>query len=38
MHKIPSQREIAKRVGTSLKTVSRVINGDPRVKAETRAR
>ncbi len=33
-----TQRMIAKRARTSLKTVSRVINRDPLVKAETRAR
>ena len=33
-----SQREIAQRAGTSLKTVSRVINRDPLVNARTRAR
>jgi LacI family transcriptional regulator len=33
-----SQREIAARAGTSLKTVSRVINRDPLVNAGTRAR
>lgn len=34
----PTQREIARRAKTSLKTVSRVINRDPLVKADTRAR
>lgn len=33
-----TQRIIARRAGTSLKTVSRVINRDPLVNAETRAR
>lgn len=33
-----TQREIARRARTSLKTVSRVINRDPLVNAETRAR
>lgn len=33
-----TQREIAKRAKTSLKTVSRVINRDPLVNAETRAK
>jgi Transcriptional regulators len=33
-----TQREIARRAKTSLKTVSRVINRDPLVNAETRAR
>lgn len=33
-----SQKEIAERAKTSLKTVSRVINGDPLVNARTRAR
>lgn len=33
-----NQREIARRARTSLKTVSRVINRDPLVNAETRAR
>lgn len=33
-----SQREIAERAGTSLKTVSRVINRDPLVNARTRER
>ena len=33
-----TQRMIAERAGTSLKTVSRVINRDPLVNAETRAR
>lgn len=33
-----NQREIARRAKTSLKTVSRVINRDPLVNAETRAR
>ncbi len=33
-----TQREIARRAKTSLKTVSRVINQDPLVNAETRAR
>jgi LacI family transcriptional regulator len=36
--KMASQREIAERAKTSLKTVSRVINGDPLVNARTRAR
>lgn len=38
IHRIATQREIAKQARTSLKTVSRVINGDPLVKAETRDR
>ena len=33
-----TQREVARRAKTSLKTVSRVINRDPLVNAETRAR
>lgn len=33
-----TQREVARRARTSLKTVSRVINRDPLVNAETRAR
>lgn len=33
-----TQREIARRAKTSLKTVSRVINGDPLVNATTRSR
>jgi LacI family transcriptional regulator len=33
-----TQREIARRAKTSLKTVSRVVNRDPLVNAETRAR
>lgn len=33
-----TQRDVAKRARTSLKTVSRVINRDPLVNAETRAR
>lgn len=33
-----TQREIARRANTSIKTVSRVINRDPLVNAETRAR
>jgi LacI family transcriptional regulator len=33
-----TQREVARRAKTSLKTVSRVINKDPLVNAETRAR
>lgn len=33
-----NQREVARRAGTSLKTVSRVINRDPLVNPETRAR
>ena len=35
---VSTQREIARRAKTSLKTVSRVINRDPLVNAETRAR
>ncbi len=35
---LTTQREIARRARTSLKTVSRVINSDPLVNAETRAR
>lgn len=35
---LTNQREIARRAKTSLKTVSRVINRDPLVNAETRAR
>jgi len=35
---LSTQREIARRAKTSLKTVSRVINQDPLVNAETRAR
>lgn len=35
---LTTQREIAKRAKTSLKTVSRVINRDPLVNAETRAK
>ncbi|MBU1305570.1 MAG: LacI family DNA-binding transcriptional regulator, partial [Alphaproteobacteria bacterium] len=33
-----TQREVARRAKTSLKTVSRVINKDPLVNAETRSR
>lgn len=36
--RMASQREIAERAGTSLKTVSRVINRDPLVNAKTRQR
>ena len=36
--RMASQREIAERAGTSLKTVSRVINRDPLVNDTTRAR
>lgn len=35
---VTTQREIARRAKTSLKTVSRVINRDPLVNSETRAR
>lgn len=35
---LTTQREVARRAKTSLKTVSRVINKDPLVNAETRAR
>ena len=35
---VTTQREIARRAKTSLKTVSRVINRDPLVNADTRAR
>jgi LacI family transcriptional regulator len=35
---LATQREVARRAKTSLKTVSRVINKDPLVNAETRAR
>ncbi len=35
---LATQREVARRAKTSLKTVSRVINNDPMVNAETRSR
>ena len=36
--RLATQREVARRAGTSLKTVSRVINEDPLVSPETRER